>query len=180
MLSVAERKELSRAIQDCRRRLQKKLNNAFPDNNPNKIAALVQSIVIKFQLYGQAAHQCFEITKERLRSSDSVNFIVHAVYRHDSMPVNSDAIYGFSKLLNICRALKDLLKRFETQFSAAVSWHDSFMSRIKLLQGNISLILLKNTGIKHSQRVSAFFAAAANKISFTAQSVNNVFLSFIT
>lgn len=158
----------------------KEFNDALPDTSPNKIAAPLQGIVLKSQLYGQAADQCCEISKEQLRSADGVNLIVNAVYRRDFMSVISEAFDDFSTLLNTRRGQTESLKSFETRFSAAVSKFNSFSSTTKLPQCITALLLLNNAGIEHSQRVSALSAAAPNGASFTAQSTNDEFLSVVT
>ena len=95
-------------------------HDTLPNNSPNKIAPNLQGIVLKSQLFGQAADQCSELTREELRSENGVNLIVNAVYRRDFMSVISEAYGGFSNLLNTKRGQNESLKGFETRFSAAV------------------------------------------------------------
>lgn len=152
----------------------------LPDSSPKKVSVSLQGIVLKSQLYGHAADQCTEITKEQLRSSDGVQFIVNSVYRRHYMSVISEAYEGFSALMNTRRGKMDYLKSFETRLAAAVAKFNSFSATTKLPQCTTSLMLLNKASIDHSQRVSALSAAAPAGTPFPEQASNDDFLKVVT
>lgn len=158
----------------------KDFHDTLPENSPNKISAAVQGIILKSQLYGQAADQCSELTKEQLKSENGVQLIINAVYRRDFMSVISEAYDGFSILINTRRNDNESLKEFETRFSAAVSKFNSFSTTTKLPQCITALLLLINASIEHSQRVSALSAAAPAGTVFNDQASNDDFLKVVT
>lgn len=135
----------------------KAVNDTLPENSLNKIITELQGIVLKSRMFGKAADQCAELTKEqlKLKSAEGVQLIVSLVYRIDFMSVISESYDGFSALMHTKRGTNASLKSFETRFSAAVSEFNSFSSTTNLPQCVTSFILLKNSSIEHSKRVSA-------------------------
>ena len=131
-------------------------------------------------MFEQASDQCSELTKEELKSVEGVNLIVNSVYRRDFMSVISDAYDGFSALINTKRGQNESLKGFETRFSAAVTKFNSFSNTTNLPQCITELLLLNNSSIEHSQRVSALSAAAPSGTLFSDQAINDDFLEVVT
>lgn len=158
----------------------KDFRDTLPDKSPNKISTTVHGIVLKFQLYGQSADQCFELTKEQLKFANGVLLIVNSIYRMDFMSVIYEAYDGFSSFINTKRDTSESLMDFETRFSAAVSKFNSFSSKTEITQCITALLLLSNASIEHLQRVSALSASATTGTIFNEKASNYVSLKIVT
>lgn len=140
----------------------KDFQDTLPNANPSKISVVLQGIICKTQLNGQAADHCAEISKEQLKSTNGVDLIVNTVYLHDFMSVISEAYDGFSNHFSTRRGKDEYLKGFEACFPAAVAKFDFFSETTKLPQFITAFMALNNALIEDSHRVSVLSAAAPN------------------
>lgn len=65
----------------------KGFSDYLPDANPNKLWTAFQGIVFKSQLYGEAADQIADTTKEELKFCQGMYLIGSVVYRRDFISV---------------------------------------------------------------------------------------------
>lgn len=155
-------------------------HDSLPAGNSHKLAVPMQGIVLKSQLFGQAADLCAGITREQLRSDYGVTMVVNAVYQRDALSVVSEAYEGFNALLTTRRAGSESLKAFELRFSAAVTKFNSLSETTKLPQCITALMLLSHANIEQSARVSVLAAAAPSTADFDDNSTNDDFLEAVT
>lgn len=90
--------------------------------------------MLKSYLYWWAADQCFESTKEQLKSANGVQLIVKSVYRRNFISAISATDDGFSTLINAKRQFMETLKDFRLDslllLTISVTFHQlqSFLS----------------------------------------------------
>ena len=155
-------------------------HDSLPGNHTTKIAKGMQGLLLKSQLYGQAADLCSALTKDQLKSNDGVSLIVNKIYQRDALSVISEAYDGFNLLLSTRRNPNENLKNFELRFAASVTKFNSLSDTTKLPQCITALMLLSNSGIDHSQRISVLAAAAPTGNNLTDSSTNDQFLAAVT
>lgn len=155
-------------------------NNALPASNNNKIPAALQAICLKSQLYGRAKDLCSGITDQQLTSDGAVELLVGRVYQRDALTVVSEAYRAFNALWSTRRNANENMKNFESRFSAQVAKFNSISTTTKLPECITALMLLSNSAIDDTQRVSVLAAAAPSDDNLNAQSTNDQFLSAIT
>ena len=158
----------------------KEYHDSLPAANSHKLVVAMQGIVLKSQLFGQAADLCAEITKEQLKSANGVKLIVNAVYQRDALSVISEAYEGFNSLLTTRRSNTESLKSFELRFSAAVTKFNSLSTTTKLPQCITALMLLSNANVDQTSRVSVLAASAPSTDDFNDNSTNDDFLAAVT
>lgn len=91
--SKGNQEKYKAAVNDC-----KEYHESLPDASFNKVAANVQGIVLKSELYDEAADLCSELTNEQQKGDNGVQVIVDAVYQRDFLSVVSEAYDGLHKL----------------------------------------------------------------------------------
>lgn len=69
----------------------KEYHDSLPVNSANKISAAVQGLVLKSQLFGEAADLGNELPNDQLKGEDGVQKIVDAVYQREFLSVSSEA-----------------------------------------------------------------------------------------
>lgn len=155
-------------------------HDALPDSNSNKIPLALQAICLKSQLYGRAKDLCSGISSQQLKGNGAVDLLLGTVYQRDALTVVSEAYRAFNALWNTRRGNNESMKNFESRFSAQVAKFNSISTTTKLPECITALMLLSNSAIDDSQRVSVLAAAAPSGDSLDAQSTNDQFLSAIT
>lgn len=158
----------------------KNCNDTLPGTSPSKVLPELQGILLKFQLHGQVADHCSEITHDQLKLRNGVDSIMNAEYRRDFMSVVSEAYDGFSNVLNTRRGQNESLKSFEARLLVSVAKVNFFSMTSKLPLCITALMLLNNSSAEYSRRVSALSAATPTCTTFSAQSSNNDFLKVLT
>lgn len=94
----------------------------------------MEGILLKSQLYGEAAYLCAELTNEEPKADDGMQKDVDGVYQRNFLSVVSEPYYGFHKLLNTRRCDTESLKSFEVCISAAVAKFNSVVATTKFPQ----------------------------------------------
>lgn len=158
----------------------KKFHDYLPDSSFNKVSVAVQGIVLKSQLYGEAADFCSALSIDQLKQVDGLQLIIDTVYQRDFLSVISEAYEGFNRLLNTRRENNELLKSFEIRFSVSVAKFNSMLETTKLHQCITALMILRNAAIEHSQRDACLNDAAPNGRVFSDQSSNDELMSAVT
>lgn len=102
------------------------------ESRSNNVLPSVQGVVLKSQLYCEAADFCSQLTNEQLKAEGSVQFIIDTVYQRDFVSVISEAYEGSHKLLNTRRSDSESLESIEMRFSAAVVNFSSLSTTSKL------------------------------------------------
>ena len=161
-------------------KLWQTFHNALPDSNSNKIPPALQAICLKSQLYGRAKDLCSGISEVQLTGDHAVDLIVGKIYQKDALSVVSEAYRAFNQLWSTRRSNNETMKNFESRFSAQVAKFNSISATTRLPECITALMLLSNSAIDDSQRVSVMAAAAPSDESLNSQSSNDAFLSSIT
>ena len=155
-------------------------HDVLPDSNSNKIPEKLRAICLKSQLFGRAKDLCSGITNEELLGDDGVKKITEAIYQRDALSVVSEAFRAFNLLWNTRRSNTESMKNFESRFSAQVAKFNSISDTTKLPECITALMLLSNSAIDDTQRISVMAAAAPSDQHLNGQSTNDQFLSAIT
>lgn len=69
----------------------KEFHDSLPDTSFNNVSVAVQGIVLKSQLYGEAADLCSSSSNEQLKQVGGVHLIIDTVYQRDFLSVISEA-----------------------------------------------------------------------------------------
>ena len=155
-------------------------HNTSPDSNSNKIPQALQAIFLKSKLFCRPKDLCSGISDDQLVGNNAVNLIVGNIYQRDALTVVSEAYRTFNLLSNTRRSSNEAMKNFEPRFSAQVAKFNSISSTSKLPECITALMLLSNSAIEDSQRVSVMAAAAPSNQNLSSNSSNDEFLSAIT
>lgn len=100
--------------------------------------------------------------------------IVNALYKCNPFTAVSHVFDDFSALLNTTREGNEFFKNFETRFVAQMSRYIAHGLSVALPPNIVTLLLLANTNVGGSQRVTILFSDSANaSTSVTADSTND-------
>lgn len=89
---------------------------------------------VKSQLYGEAADIRSRFSSYDLKFENGAELIIIVDYPRHSAAVISEAYDGFRKFLNTKRGEKELVKIFETRFSAEVTKSNLLSDTLQLPQ----------------------------------------------
>ena len=120
------------------------------------------------------------MSDDQLVGDDAVNLIAENIDQRDALTVVSEAYQTFIQLYNTLRSSNETIKNFESRFSAQVAKLNCISSTNKLPECITALMLLSNSAINDSQRVSVMAAAAHSNQNLSSNSTNDEFLSSIT
>lgn len=138
--------------------------SAFHDNlqdsNSNKIPKIIRGIVLQSHLYGRAKDLCDSLDDDVIASEDGVQLIVNTVYKKDPLSIVSCVYTELQKLLSIQRGDTESFKTFETRFEAQLSKFNALGSSVSLPESMSALVLLANSKVDSSQRISILAAAS--------------------
>ena len=146
--------------------LWKAFHDKLPDANSNKIPKDLQGIMLQSQLYGRARDLCKSIPDETIQSEDGSEAIVNKIYQRDPLAVVSDVYQDFITLLNTKRGNNESFQNFGTRFKAQVSKFSSHCDAVKLPEALTAFMLLANSGVDSTQRISVLAASAPRDNSF--------------
>ena len=140
------------------------------DSNSNKISLINRGIVLQSHLYGRAKDLCDCLEDDEIASDKGAQLIVNTVYKKDPLSVVTCVYTELQKLLSIQRGGNELFKNFESRFEAQLSKFNALGSSVSLPESMSALVLLANSRVDSSQRISILAAAAPkeSKLSSTA------------
>lgn len=138
-------------------------HNKLPDTNSNKIPDELRGIMLQSQLFGRARDLCKKIPDDTIQSSSGAEAIVKAVHKRDPLSAVSDVFQDFITLLSTKRGQNESFKNFESRFEAQVSKFNSHSHASKLPEALTAFMLLGNSAVDSSQRVSVLAAASPHE-----------------
>ena len=141
-----------------------KLWSAFHDKlpvaNANKIPDELRGIMLQSQLYGRAKDLCKKLSDVTIQSKGGSDAIVNAVCKRDALSAVSDVYRDYMALLNLKRGSNEMFKNFESRFEAQVSKFNAHSTVTKIPEALTALLLLANSNVDDSQRISVLAAAS--------------------
>ena len=141
-----------------------KLWSAFHDKlpvaNANKIPDELRGIMLQSQLYGRAKDLCKKLSDVKIQSKGGSDAIVNAVCKRDALSAVSDVYRDYMALLNLKRGSNEMFKNFESRFEAQVSKFNAHSTVTKIPEALTALLLLANSNVYDSQRISVLAAAS--------------------
>ena len=144
----------------CAVMLWSALHDKLPDSNNNKIPKELRGIMLQSQLYGRAKEICKKVPDSVIQSVEGVQAIVNAVYKRDALSTVSDVYQDFMNLLNLKRGANESFRNFESRFEAQVSKFNAHSDTSKIPASLTAFMLLANSNVDSSQRISVLAAAA--------------------
>ena len=136
------------------------LHDKLPDSNSNKIPLELRGIMLQSQLYGRAKEICKKVSDSEIQSAGGARAILNAVYKRDALSTVSDVYQDFMNLLNLKRGTTESFRNFESRFEAQISKFNAHSDSSKLPASLTAFMLLANSNVDSSQRISVLAAAA--------------------
>ena len=113
------------------------------------------------------------LTSDQLSSNEGVSLIVSKIYQRDAISVVSEVYRDFNDLVQTRRGQTESYKNFESRFSAQLSKFDSNGSSIRFPEALTALMLLSNSGVDDSQRISIISSVSTATSSDIAPDASN-------
>lgn len=135
-------------------------HDRLPDNNANRIAPNVRGIILEANLYGRAKDLCKSITAEQLGSDTGATHVMNCIYKRDSLSVMSEIFSDFSLLNKTRRHGSETFQEYEARFSAQLAKYNSHSSTTAISDAIAGMMLLVNSDVDDSQRISILSAAS--------------------
>ena len=141
-------------------RLWKLFHDTLPAANANKIPKSLQGVMLRSQLYGQAADLCKGLTDSDLTNEAGAQKVLNCVYKRDALAVISDVYHDFMTLLTMKRGNNETFKNFEARFAAHISKFHAHCPTAQIPESLTAFMLLANSNVDGSQRVSVLAVAS--------------------
>ena len=138
-------------------------HDKLPDSNSNKIPRDLRGIMLQSQLFGRAKDLCNGLDDMIIQSQDGPSAIVNAVYKRDTLSVVSNLYQNFMTLLTTRRGDAESFRNFESRFNANVTKFNAASEATKLPEAITAFMLLSNSNIDNTQRVSVLAATSNNE-----------------
>ena len=140
-----------------------KLWKFFHDNleisNSNKIPQKLQGIVLLSQIYGRATNLVKKVPQEDVESEDGAMHVARAIHKRDLLSVVTDTFHRYLELMRTKQGDNETFKNFETRFDSQVSRFNASCKGSELPPALFSFLLLANSRIDTSQRISIISSA---------------------
>ena len=141
-------------------KLWKSFHDKLPEGNGNKIPANLQGLILQSQLYDRALDLVKKVPADKIQSDDGALEVASAIYKQDVLSIVTDTFHRFLDLLRTKQGDSETYKNFENRFDAQVCKLNATCSGSELPSALVSFLLLANSRIDASQRVSILSAAA--------------------
>ena len=135
-------------------------HDELPESNANKIPEKLRGIMLVSQLFGRAKEICKKIDDSVIRSVEGPAAIVQAVYKRDALSTVSDVYRDYMDLLSLKRSSNEKFRTFESRFEAQVAKFNSNSTVCQIPEALTSFLLLANTNVDDSKRISVLAAAS--------------------
>jgi len=134
-------------------------HDALPNTNANKLPIALRGIMLQSSLYGRAKEICRKVPDEVIRSAEGKDAIVNALHKRDALSTVSAVYQDFVTLLNVRRGENESFRNYESRFEAKVSKFRSHGDSCDLPDALTAFMLLSNSSVDNTQRISVLAAA---------------------
>ena len=141
-------------------KLWKSFHDKLPAGNSNKIPPNLQGLILQSQLYERALDLVKKIPNAKIESDTGALEVASCIHKKDVLSIVTDTFHRFLELLRTKQGDSESYKNFETRFDAQVCRLNATCSGSELPSALVSFLLLANSKIDSSQRVSILSAAA--------------------
>ena len=139
-------------------------HDKLPDSNANKIPADLRGIMLQSHLYGRAKDLCKKIPDEMIQSAGGLQEIVNTIHKRDPLSAVGSVYQDFVSVMNTKRGNTESFRNFESRFSATVSKFNAHASSCVLPESLMAFMLLANSALDTTQRVSVLAAASPSEV----------------
>lgn len=136
-------------------------HDKLPANNSNKIPVDLRGIMLQSALYGRAKDLCRQIGDEVIQLDAGVSAIIIALHIRDPLSAVSSVYQDFLALLSTKRGHSESVRNYKSRFAAAVSRFNTHAKSCELPEALTAFMLLANSDINSSQRISVLAAATS-------------------
>ena len=137
----------------------KNFHDKLPDGHSHKIPSNVQGVFLQSQLYDRAQDIAQKFELDQIEKDDGALRAASVIYKRDVLSVVTDTFRQLISLLQTKQADNDSFKNSETRFDAQVCKLNATCSGAKLPSALLSFMMLANSRIESSQRVSILSAS---------------------
>ena len=134
--------------------------------------------MLEANVFGRAKDICRKLTQEQLTATDGAQQIVNLLYKRNPLSVLTEIYKDFATLTGLQRGAQESFKEFEMRFDAQFSKYNAHATVTKLNDSVSGMMLLTNSRIDETQRVSVLSAAAPSSnqsnTNTNDQMINNV------
>ena len=128
----------------------------------SKITIALRGICLSSQLYGRAKDLCIGLSSDQLSTNNGVDLIISKIHQRDPITVVSDVYRDFTDLITTKRGTSETFRNFESRYAAQISKYNANGNSIQFSEALSALMLLSNSGIDDSQRISILSSVATS------------------
>lgn len=143
-------------------KLWSRFHDMLPDANSNKVPVGLRGIMLQSNLFGRAKDLCKVLSDAEIQSDEGMNLIVRVLHKKDALSTVSSVYHDFVSLSSTKRSNTENFAEYESRFAAAASKFNSNGASCKLPDSLMAFMLLANSSIDSSQRISVLAASAPN------------------
>eukprot|EP00171_Calliarthron_tuberculosum_P006240 IDg6240t1 len=136
--------------------------------------------MLKSQLYGQAKDLCKSIPDATIQSKDGMTAIAQSIYKHNPLSTVSEVYNDFNLLLCTRQGSNESFRNFELRYQAQLARFNSHSESCKLPDSLTAFMLLANSAIDSSQRISVLATATPSASNFDQSATTNDYLKKIS
>ena len=141
-------------------KLWKRCNDRLPERSANNIPENLQGIVLKSQFYGRAIDLVKKLSPDEIEADNGALNVASAIFKQYVLSIVTDTFHRFLDVLRTRQGEGETYNNFETRFDAQICKLNATCEVSELPSALVDFLLLANSKIGASQRVSILSAAA--------------------